>query len=234
MKIAIKILSHHTLLIQWEKVEPDQINAIREFLHDEFEEILETVPAFKELAIYLHFGINIDDFHIQLEKKIKDLTVFKSSATSKIYQIPVCYDPDFGIDLQAMAKAKNLSREEVIKLHTEPIYKIHFLGFLPGFPYLSGLPSKIHQARLASPRREIADGSVGIAGDQSGIYPQASPGGWNIIGRTPLKLFDIQQNPPALLEAGNRLQFYSIGQKEYQSIKKAVEAGKYDLNVADD
>ena len=113
--------------------------------------------------------------------------------------------------------------EEVIERHTAPIYDIHFLGFLPGFPYLSGLDEKLHRPRLKSPRPRIPAGSVGIAGSQTGIYPQSSPGGWNLIGRTPIKLFDIEKNPPALLKPLRKLKFYAISEEEFEEIEEKLK-----------
>jgi len=234
MKPKLKKLSRKTILLQWTKSGMVQIHQTREMIHRQFKEVLETVPAYRELAIYLHFGVDIFEFIPRLEKALEKVEASNSGQKSSIYKIPVCYQAEFGLDMEALAKSKNLSIDEVIRLHTEANYQIHFLGFLPGFPYLSGLDPKLEKARLPSPRSKISAGSVGIAGKQTGIYPQDSPGGWNIIGRSPLKLFDIQQSPPALLKPIHQLQFFAIDRKEYEEIQVAVSEGEYQLEVSHD
>jgi KipI family sensor histidine kinase inhibitor len=122
-------------------------------------------------------------------------------------QIPVCYGGDDGPDLELVAQHCQLSPAEVITLHSQAEYLVHFLGFQPGFAYLGGLAPQLHTPRRAEPRLKITAGSVGIGGSQTGIYPAASPGGWQIIGRTKLRLFDPQQGQPSLLQAGDIVRF---------------------------
>ncbi|MCG9755281.1 5-oxoprolinase subunit PxpB [Shewanella insulae] len=129
---------------------------------------------------------------------------------SRTIEIPVSYGGEAGPDLHAVAKYHNLSPEEVIKRHCEASYQVFFIGFQPGFAYLDGLPERLHTPRLATPRLTIPAGSVGIGGEQTGIYPLASPGGWQIIGRTQLALFDASRNPPCLLKPGDRVRFIAV------------------------
>ncbi|MBQ2400384.1 MAG: 5-oxoprolinase subunit PxpB, partial [Lachnospiraceae bacterium] len=117
--------------------------------------------------------------------------------------------------------------EEVIKIHTSEEYLIYMLGFIAGFPYLGGMSKEIATPRLASPRVKIEGGSVGIAGEQTGIYPVASPGGWQLIGRTPLKMYDADREKPVLLEAGQYIKFVSVTEEEYKKIEKQVEENTY-------
>jgi len=128
----------------------------------------------------------------------------------KIIQIPVCYDERLGIDLENIVSKNKISIEEIIKIHTEETYLVYCLGFLPGFAYMGKVNATIQIARHASPRKEVFAGSVGIAGMQTGIYPMNSPGGWQIIGRTPIKIFDKDPSILGKLSAGNRIQFYPI------------------------
>jgi inhibitor of KinA len=135
-------------------------------------------------------------------------------------EIPVCYDPEFAPDLDDVARHAQISRKEVVDLHSAAQYRVSCIGFVPGFPFLTGLARKLATPRRSTPRKEIAPGSVGIGGAQTGIYPLRSPGGWNLIGRTPLKLFDPAKNPPALLRAGDRVRFRSIMRDEFESLNR--------------
>jgi inhibitor of KinA len=135
-------------------------------------------------------------------------------------EIPVCYDPEFGPDLDEVARHAQISTTEVVDLHSAAQYRVSCIGFVPGFPFLTGLARKLATPRRSTPRKEISPGSVGIGGAQTGIYPLRSPGGWNLIGRTPLKLFDPTKNPPALLRAGDRVRFRAITREEFDSLKR--------------
>lgn len=136
--------------------------------------------------------------------------------TQEVKIIPVCYAPEFGVDQNAILEKTGLSREEMIKLHTGRIYQVFLLGFLPGFPYLGILPEALYMPRKETPARRIVPGSVGIAGWQTGIYPLESPGGWQIIGRTPVKIFDPQKTKPCLLEVGDQVRFESIDKYQFE------------------
>jgi inhibitor of KinA len=133
----------------------------------------------------------------------------------ELIHIPVCYDNEYGIDLADLARQKQLTEQEVVTLHTEPIYNVYMIGFLPGFSYLGEVNEKIAVPRKQTPA-PVTAGSVGIAGSQTGIYPLNSPGGWQIVGRTPLKLFDPFAPEPVKLQAGDRVQFYAITKKEFE------------------
>ncbi|MFD2114389.1 5-oxoprolinase subunit PxpB [Paenibacillus yanchengensis] len=139
----------------------------------------------------------------------------EEQCSSPVIEVPVCYGGSFGPDLAELAAACQLSVQEVIAIHSEPLYLIYMLGFAPGFPYLGGMDERITYKRRDQPRTLVAAGSVGIAGLQTGIYPTAMPGGWNIIGRTPLTLFDADHDPPAVLQAGKRIKFVPISEAEY-------------------
>lgn len=136
--------------------------------------------------------------------------------------IPVCYEEAFGWDVEALCDEKKIERDELIQLHTKPAYRVYFLGFLPGFPYLGGMNKDLAHPRLDKPRREVPAGAVGIAGNQTGIYPTSSPGGWNLIGQTPVRLFDPQDPNPTLMKSGDKISFYAISPSEYELIKEEV------------
>ncbi|MFE5317524.1 5-oxoprolinase subunit PxpB [Paenibacillus sp. NPDC056579] len=133
----------------------------------------------------------------------------------KVVDIPVCYGGEFGVDLVHVAEINGLSTDEVIRIHSGGQYLVYMLGFAPGFPYLGGMDKRIAAPRKESPRLAIPPGTVGIAGEQTGIYPIQTPGGWQLIGRTPLSLFLPDRQPPTLLEAGNLIRFYPITREQY-------------------
>lgn len=139
---------------------------------------------------------------------------------ASLIEIPVCYDREFAPDLDDVAKVAGLAAAEVIQRHSNAAYRVSCVGFIAGFPFLSGLPSELATPRRSAPRKEVPAGSVGIGGAQTGIYPRSSPGGWNLIGRTPLCLFDIQHEPPTILKAGDRVCFRQISREEFESVKK--------------
>jgi inhibitor of KinA len=142
-----------------------------------------------------------------------------AASASRLIEIPVCYDAEFGFDLDRVAEHTKLSAREVVDLHSTAEYRVACVGFVPGFTFLAGLPKNLATPRRDVPRKEIPPGSVGIGGAQTGIYPLLSPGGWNLIGRTPLKLFDPLKNPPTLLHPGDRVRFRAIARKEFESLK---------------
>ena len=133
----------------------------------------------------------------------------------RLIKIPVCYDPEFGFDLDCVAEHTKLSEDEIIDLHSTAEYRVACIGFVPGFTFLAGLSQNLATPRRDVPRKEIPPGSVGIGGAQTGIYPLRSPGGWNLIGRTPLKLFDPAKDPPTLLSPGDRVRFRAITREEF-------------------
>jgi inhibitor of KinA len=135
-------------------------------------------------------------------------------------EIPVCYDPEFAPDLDDVARRAGLSTKEVVDLHSVAEYRVACIGFVPGFSFLAGLSKKLATPRRDTPRKEIPPGSVGIGGAQTGIYPLRSPGGWNLIGRTPLPLFNPKKNPPTLLRAGDRVRFRAITKEAFEALKR--------------
>jgi KipI family sensor histidine kinase inhibitor len=165
--------------------------------------------------------------HDDLTSVVQQLAVVGDTVTatsSSPVTIPVCYDAEFGPDLLDVAQHAGLSVEEVVRLHSTPTYLVYFLGFSPGFVYLGGLPEVLQTPRLATPRSSIAGGSVGIAGSQTGIYPVDSPGGWRLIGRTPLRMFDPDAASPTRLQPGDRMKFFPIDHATFEDMKRHAEA----------
>ena len=142
-------------------------------------------------------------------------------STPTIKEVPVLYGGPHGPDIDFVAERNGISVEEVIRIHTSQTYLVYVVGFSPGFTAMGTVPEKIQAPRLPTPRTKVAAGSVGIGGVQTGIYPVESPGGWRLIGRTPLKLFDLNWSPPSHFQAGDYARFYSIGEEEFQEISKS-------------
>ncbi len=175
---------------------------------------VECVPAYHTLTV--HFDPMQDDFET-LSAVIVGMPEESGHALQSARQIsiPVCYDARLAPDLAAVAEHAGLSTETLVHLHSTADYRVYFLGFKPGFAYLGGLPEALHMPRRASPRLNVPAGAVGIGGAQTGIYPSPSPGGWQLIGRTPLSLFDVQKSPPSLLQPGDRLMVEVITFSEF-------------------
>ena len=187
--------------------------------------VLEIVPTYCSVSIYFDEKIceaSLLKRHAQ--ELIKELAAAEVSAadSAKTVTIPVCYeDEDFAPDLEKVALHANLTKEEVIKIHSSSDYLIYMMGFLPGFPYLGGMDPRLETPRLETPRTKIPAGSVAIGGAQTGLYPVESPGGWNIIGRTPLKLFDMKRKPFFLYEAGDKIRFEPITREEFDNFDES-------------
>lgn len=184
--------------------------------------IVETVPTYRSLTV--HYRPEI----IRFEKLIDAMSGLMDSLSeieippASVVELPVLYGGEVGPDLDFVAKHNGKTIEEVIKTHSEPEYLIYMLGFTPGFPYLGGMSPHIAAPRLTSPRVKIPGGSVGIAGTQTGVYPIDSPGGWQLIGQTPLKLYDAQRETPILLQAGQFIKFRPIEKAEFDAIADEV------------
>jgi inhibitor of KinA len=188
--------------------------------------IVDVVPAYTTVAVFYDLGLFGGGDESPYERVCRTIAtraakaedVMEREARREI-EIPVCYGGAFGPDLEEVARHGNISPEEVIALHSGASYVVHAVGFTPGFPYLGGLPEKLHTPRRATPRQQVPAGSVGIGGMQTGIYPIASPGGWQLIGRTPLTLFRLNEKPPALLSVSDRIKFRAITAEEFAAWK---------------
>ena len=188
--------------------------------------VVELAPAYTTVAVFydpagvIRSGAPIENVFGWLEERIRDAISKKivkgESPATAVVEIPVCYDQEFAFDLEEVAQRAGVDPNEVIDLHSGAEYRVHCIGFTGGFPFLAGLPQKIATPRRETPRKEIPAGSVGIGGKQTGIYPIKSPGGWNVIGRTPLRLFDAQKSPPVFLRIGDRVRFRPITRAEFE------------------
>lgn len=214
---------------------PDtSLNAVLMALHHlvtaDLPGVIEMAPAYTTLGVFFdpsrieRAGQDESPFDVLSAKIQSVLNAAAFGAETGIeaatVEIPVCYAREFAPDLADVARQSGLAEEEVIRRHSSAAYRVSCVGFTPGFPFLSGLPPELTTPRRASPRTEIPAGSVGIGGAQTGIYPRKSPGGWNLIGRTPLRLFDVQHEPPALFQAGDQVRFRRISREEFEQLQQ--------------
>ncbi len=194
--------------------------------------VIETVPAYRSLLIHYNpLKISPTELRDRLET-LEQSAEDNEFPRSMVTEVPTVYGNEYGPDLEFVAKHNGLSPEEVVRIHTGNVYPIYMMGFIPGFAYLGGMSSKIATPRLGTPRSRIPGGSVGIAGSQTGIYPAESPGGWQLIGRTPIELFQSHREPPTLLQTGNHVIFVRITPQEFNRIKEEVEQGIYKVKEA--
>ena len=189
-------------------------------------DLCDVIPAYASLA--LQFAPDGVPDRCAIEARVRPLLDAPPAARNGregpgVLDVPVCYDARTGPDLDSAAQALGLSAAELVARHSAPVYQVALLGFAPGFPYLLGLDPALALPRHAQPRAEVAAGSVGIAGAQTGIYPRSSPGGWQLIGRTPWALFDPQAQPPARLRPGQRLRFRPIGFDQFCQLNESPE-----------
>ncbi len=183
--------------------------------------VVEFVPAYTTIGIFFDPGRirAFDQLRANIERALEALEPARPRAnTVAIIEVPVCYESEFAPDLDEIARHAGLSHDEIIHRHSSAIYRVSCVGFTPGFAYLSGLPPELATPRRASPRKEVPAGAVAIGGTQTGVYPRKSPGGWNIIGRAPLRFFDVERDPPSLLQAGDRVRFRRVAREEFERL----------------
>ena len=179
-------------------------------------EIHELRLGYKTLSVVFRKAFESFILYEWLNSFIPDQT--SNQLSEKIWVIPVCYSTETGRDLDTLARSKNLSQEKIIGLHSSPLYRLHFYGFLPGFMYLNGLSESLYTPRKSVPDRSVPRGSVAIGGSQTGVYPSSSPGGWHLIGQTPISLFNPNQNHPVFASLGERIEFLPITNKEFDRL----------------
>ncbi|MBS4219752.1 5-oxoprolinase subunit PxpB [Bacillus sp. FJAT-49711] len=188
-----------------------------------FQGFIESVPAYTTLTVYydpVSVGTEFpyETVKNELEQCAKNLSAIIHT-NNKIVTIPVCYEEPYAMDLDFVATYSGLTKNEIINIHSETTYHIYFLGFAPGFPFLGGMSEKITAPRRTNPRLKVPKGAVGIAGQQTGVYPFESPGGWQVIGRTPLELFNSNTMPPSLLLPGDKVRFTEISKEDFDLLE---------------
>ncbi len=221
MKPEIKPAGDSAILISFGEVIDEGINGrvqavARAVEETNFEWLVEVVPAYSSLLV-VYDPLRVA--YAEVETAIKPLLNAKAEDfEGRLVEVPVVYGGQYGPDIEFVAEHNGLTVDEVVEIHSRPVYRVHFLGFLPGFAYLGGMDERIAAPRLERPRLKVPAGSVGIAGEQTGIYPLESPGGWRLIGRTPLRLFNPSKEPPTLLQPGDRVKFVPIEESEFKGI----------------
>lgn len=237
--IHIRTAGDSSLLVEFGNEINPEINArIASFVQlireQQIEGIVDMIPTYCSLLINYDPRIVL---YKEIKNRIQDLLKIEVSGTArhkKVFEIPVCYGGEYGPDLNLIAEHAGLTSEEVIQIHSSQDYLIYMLGFLPGFTYLGGLDERIHTPRLPNPRIRIEAGSVGIGGSQTGIYPLDSPGGWNLMGKTPVKTYDPEREMPILVEAGDYIRFVPIDEDEYKRISELVLKNEYEVVVREE
>ncbi len=180
--------------------------------------VSQIIPTYRSLLFIYDPGTTNPDKLCPAIEEVENSLETLGTEPAKIVEIPVCYGGEFGPDIKNVQSEHALTTDQVIQLHSAPSYLIYMVGFTPGFPFLGGLDEKLFTPRLSTPRMHVPQGSVGIANNQTGMYPIASPGGWQIIGRTPLKLFAPDRAAPFLYKAGDKIKFVPISEQEYTGI----------------
>lgn len=239
--LTYKPFGERAILVEWpavidENILKDIVNFKNCIEKNNIKSIVELKSAYNSLLISYNTVCRNFENEVNALKNVYLTSDFKDEYKSVLWKIPVCYDSFFGIDIAAISKEKSLSKEEIIKRHFQPIYTVYFIGFLPGFLYLGGLDASLHVPRKSTPRIQIEKGAVAIGGNQTGVYPTESPGGWNIIGNSPIEFFNPNFMPPCFAKAGDKISFKPITIQEFNTIKLLVEAGLYQIEseVLDD
>ena len=234
--ILFKVFNEESILIQWnDKVNINLINSIisyKNLIEQELSEILiECVQSINSMmVIYNSNKINPEDL-INILEKLNSLGLTVDKTEKRIWSIPVCYDLSFGIDLEDLSTSNSISIDEIIKLHSSTSYSVLSMGFLPGFLYLGMNHKKLYCERKDKPELNIKSGSIGIARDQTGIYPQDSPGGWRIIGRSPISFFNVDEKSPCFAKPGDKIKFQNISLSEFNKIEKNRSSYKLKYKV---
>jgi inhibitor of KinA len=230
-KILYKRFGSSSILIEWtavinETILDDILNFQVKINNWDIEKDLQMTHAYHSLLVNFYDDIDFDK-QVLVLKEIYNTSNNRIKRSSKLWRIPVCYDISFGIDLKTISLDKKMSKDDIIKRHSQAIYTVYFIGFLPGFLYLGGLDDAIAMPRKETPRLNIDKGAVAIGGDQTGVYPNTSPGGWNIIGNSPINFFDVTKTEPCFVNAGDKIEFYPVSLKAHNDIKTLVDVNVY-------
>ena len=227
-----KPFGERSILIEWpqvisEKTLKDVVLYKRKLENYLFKEKVYIKSAYNSILITYSYTINNFYNEILTLKSIYSDDFDGVKSDSRLWKIPVCYDFEFGLDLEELALKNKLEISDIIELHTKANYLVYFIGFLPGFLYLGGLDRQLYFPRKNTPRLKVKRGSVAIGGSQTGIYPNESPGGWNIIGNTPLNFFNVHNKSPCFAKSGDRIQFISVSKNSYDEILSQIESNTY-------
>ena len=231
-QLTYKLFGRSAILVEWPaNISQDIIQDIISFERQvkEIDSILDIIIAYNSLLIRYQNPIVDKELTISQLKKKSAASSYLTKQDQFLWEIPVCYDASFGIDLEEIANKKKCSVADIVRLHTETDYLVYFIGFQPGFLYLGGLHQNLHVPRKSNPRVRVDKGSVGIGGAQTGIYPQNSSGGWNIIGKSPLNFFNMKASNPCFAKPGDCIQFVAVDLHTFYQIEKEVANQKFKI-----
>ena len=232
--LKYSLYNERSILVEWpsfidENILKSIINYKISIDNFYIKEKVEIISSYHSILIIYDLTIdNVNGRFFELKTLFKPQSN-KLKFQTNTWEIPVCYNEEFGIDLIEFSREKRLSIPEVIELHSEQIYTVFFIGFLPGFLYLGGLNPKLFLNRKVTPNLNVKKGSVSIGGKQTGIYPQDSPGGWHVIGKTPVELFNPLTNPPCSIKSGDRIRFIPINKIQYEEIQDRISESLFQL-----
>lgn len=229
--LSVKLLSHGDTALAVEfgeridRAVSERVLALHERLTQTLPPgVVELVPTFRSLMVhYDPLRTSRAELSRLLERMLRGLEGARPAA--RRWSIPVCYDPAFGLDLREVASRTGLTPADVIACHSAPVYHVYMIGFTPGYPYMGDLPAQLALPRREDPRTEVPSGSVAIATAMTAVYTLQSPGGWHILGRTPVPLWSRRRSPPALLAPGDKVRFVPVAMDEYERIARQAEAG---------
>ena len=233
-KLTYEPFGSHAILINWpSKIDENVLNDVLSFkntIYRKYTEVkVEVINTYNSITVFYPSIIENIYNEFSTLKELYDDQNTKKNEVSRLWKIPVCYDENFAIDLEEISQKKGLAKSEIIRQHSHQKYRIFFIGFLPGFLYLGGLPEPLHYPRREDPRTRVEKGAVAIGGSQTGVYPQQSSGGWNIIGNSPISFFDRKSTIPCFAKAGDWVQFIPINLTEHAEIKKLVAYRRYQI-----
>lgn len=193
--------------------------------------ILDILPTYRSILINYDPMVHTFGEMVELLKKLDIEEQEGKEETLRLIEIPTLYGGEYGPDMAFVAEHAGLTEEEVVNIHTGRDYLVYMMGFSPGFTYLGGMDERIATPRLKTPRLKIPAGSVGIAAKQTGMYPSESPGGWQLIGRTPLKLYDEKRTPPVFIQAGDYIRYVAVDEKTFETIAQEVQKGSFQIHI---
>ncbi|TVZ59521.1 inhibitor of KinA [Flavobacteriaceae bacterium MAR_2010_105] len=230
--LTYKPYGERSILVEWpSKIDENILTDILKFKNtvdkNYDKQKVQIKSAYNSILITYDFSIENVNTEISTLKYLYSTKIQNTLPEKQLWKIPVCYDNAFALDLEEISMQKGLSKTEIIKLHSKPIYTVYFIGFLPGFLYLGGLDERLITPRKSTPRLQVRKGDVGIGGSQTGIYPNQSPGGWHVIGNSPISFFDASKEIPCFAKAGDNIQFVPIDLETFHRIEVEVKAGDY-------
>lgn len=225
------------LIVTFERVISEEVNQQVISLYKKLEGMdgfIYLIPAYHTLTVGLDHKVwNFDRASATIKRTYEHLSDVVLPQTTEFYTIPVCYESPFDIDMEDVSSQTGLSRQEIITQHTSQTFRVYMLGFVAGFAYMGSLPEILRCKRKETPRLKVPKGAVGLAGIQTGIYPTEAPGGWQIIGQTPLEMFDLHRKETSLLKPGDHVKFRAVSTEEFKIIRLKIETGIFEMEEAD-